>query len=75
MEDEYTPPTQPSGSLVPPRKIPGTAVGIATPPPPRPESIHPTERRGFLHRMLKLTLDSVDDFADAVAAGLGLRHR
>ena len=75
MDDDFVPPTQPSGSLVPPRKIPGTAVGIATPPPPRPESLDETARTGFLRRMLKLTFDSVDNFADAVAAGLGLRHR
>jgi hypothetical protein len=33
--EEWTPKPQESGSLDPPRRRPPTAVGIATPPPPR----------------------------------------
>ena len=35
MDDEFTPPTQPFGALVPPPKMPGTAVAAATPSPSR----------------------------------------
>ena len=74
MED-YTPPTQPSGALVPPTKLPPTAVALAS-PAPLPHR-HP---RSFTHsnpitRFVGQTLDVVDEFADAVAEGLGLRPR
>jgi hypothetical protein len=75
MED-FTPPTQPSDALVPPPKIPGTAIATSAPEPPRP----PRHARSFrdpnpIRRLLTGALDLVDDLADAVAGGLGLRHR
>jgi hypothetical protein len=76
MEDETPiPPTQPSGALVPPTRIPPTA--LATLPAPLPHGRPPTPRayaelRGF-ERFFARTLDAVDEFADTVAENLGLR--
>jgi hypothetical protein len=77
MEDSDTPPTQPSGFLVPPTKIPRTALAVATPPPPRePRRVRGGRSRlspgGFFAEML---FNALDDVADAIAVGLGLRHR
>ena len=77
MEDADSPPTQSSGFLVPPTKIPGTALATATPPPPREPRITRRARSrlsvvGFFAEAL---LDAVDDVADAVAVGLHLRDR
>jgi hypothetical protein len=33
MEDDPTPPTQPFGDLVPPPKVPPTALALASPAP------------------------------------------
>jgi hypothetical protein len=78
MDDEFIPPTQPFGALVPPPKIPGTAVAAATPSPQPQRS--PGERfrlrsRGSLWRLVDRTLDAVDEVADQIALGLGLRQR
>jgi hypothetical protein len=75
MED-FTPPTQPSGALVPPPKGPGTAIAVSVPEPP---NRHPRHARSVhdpnpIRRFIKRTLDVVDGMADAVAGGLGLRH-
>ena len=77
MEDADTPRTQSSGFLVPPTKVPRTALAVATPPPPRgPRALRGSRSRlslpGFFTEML---FNALDDVADAVAAGLGLRHR
>lgn len=75
MED-FTPPTQPSDALVPPPKTPGTAIATSAPEPPRPPR-HPRSFRdpNPIRRFITSTLDLVDDMADAVAGGLGLRHQ
>jgi hypothetical protein len=75
MED-FTPPTQPSDDLVPPPKVPGTAIATSAPEPPRPPR-HPRSLRdpNPIRRLLTGALDLVDDLADAVAGGLGLRHQ
>jgi hypothetical protein len=76
MEDETpTPPTQPSGALVPPTRLPPTA--LATLPAPLPHGRRPTPRaypelRGA-QRFFALAFDAVDEFADTVAENLGLR--
>jgi hypothetical protein len=78
MDDEFTPPTEPFGALVPPPKIPGTAVAAAT---PAPQPQRPSRKRyevggrGAIWRLVERTLDAVDDVADQIALGLGLRHR
>ena len=78
MDDEFIPPTQPFGALVPPPKIPGTAVAAATPAPQpqRPSrERHGLRGTGGLWRFVERTLDAVDEVADRIALGLGLRHR
>ena len=77
MDDEFIPPTQPFGALVPPPKIPGTAIAAATPAPlpRRPSHERFGLRRGGLWRLVERTLDAVDEVADQIALGLGLRHR
>jgi hypothetical protein len=77
MDDEFIPPTQPFGALVPPPKIPGTAVAAATPAPqPQRPSRERFELRGRgLWAFFERTLDAVDEVADQIALGLGLRAR
>ena len=74
MED-YTPPTQPSGALVPPTKLPPTAVATASPAPLLPRQPRSLTESNPITRFVRQTLDVVDEFADAVAEGLGLRPR
>lgn len=75
--DNLSPPAQSSGFLVPPTKIPGTALATATPPPPREPRIVRRSQSGlsFIGVFAEKLLDAVDDVADAVAVGLGLRNR
>jgi hypothetical protein len=74
--DSPSPPTQPSGFLVPPTKTPRTALATATPPPPRePSIVRSRGRRSAIGFVAKVFFDAVDDVADAIAAGLGLRDR
>jgi hypothetical protein len=76
MDDADTPPTQPSGSLGPPTKIPTTALALVTPPPPpAPRLLLRTpSRTNTAQFFANLILDSVDEVADAVAGTLGLRR-
>lgn len=75
--DERIPDTQPSGALVPPPRIPPTAVATAAPLPPRPpRPPRPPLRRGPVARLRTLVnavLDELDTMGDRVAASLGLR--
>lgn len=78
MDDYTPPPTQPSGALVPPPKFPGTAVAAATPAPlpGRPQRQRmPFMRSDAWAQFLERAFDAVDELADTVAAGLGLRQR
>jgi hypothetical protein len=77
MEDDPTPPTQPFGDLVPPPKVPPTALALASPAPlPHRQPASPTlYDAGALQRLIAQTLDLVDSIADTVAEGLGLRGR
>lgn len=78
MEDytDYTPPTQPSGALVPPPKVPGTALATASPAPLLPpfRQTRSLSDPNAIRRLIQLTLDAVDDLADTLAEGLGLRR-
>lgn len=83
MDDDTmppTPPTQPSGALVPPPSGPPTSIALATPEPPvppRPDRLpfmkSDVSARDRLQRLFNRTLDNVDELADAVAQGLRLR--
>ena len=78
MEDDTpTPPTQPFGDLVPPPKGPPTALALASPAPlPHGRSSAPDLYDvGALQRFIARTFDIVDNIADTVAEGLGLRGR
>jgi hypothetical protein len=73
MEDS-TPLTQPSGALVPPPSGPPTAVALATPePPPAPRIAFPSARSYPFRQLINQTLDAVDELADTLAEGLGIR--
>jgi hypothetical protein len=77
--DFIPPPTQPSDSLVPPPRPPGTAIAAATPGPeplPRRHLRHPRSFRDAhpVRRLIEQTLDAVDGLADALAGELGLRR-
>ena len=76
-DDDFTPPTEPFGALVPPPKLPPTALALASPAPlrPRQPSRKPRFRGGGFEQLVARTLDIVDDVADTVAEGLGLRRR
>ena len=46
MSDDFTPETEPSGALVPPNRLPPTAVGVMTPEPePAPYAHHNSHAR------------------------------
>ena len=70
MDD--TPLPEPRGALVPPRRVPPTAVGVAPPPPPRPYERVPAQRP-FLRRLLSACFDVLDHFGDDIAHALRLR--
>ena len=77
VEPEFTPPTEPSGALVPPPpKLPTAIEAMSSPPPPPPRS---TRRRldKELAETAKLAvtvaLDALDRMGDAIADAAGLR--
>jgi hypothetical protein len=78
MDDAVpNPQTQPSGALVPPPRVPPAAVATATPEPPplRPERQPFMKQRSKAIQFLRQTFDAVDELADSIAEGLGLRPR
>ena len=76
FEEEFTPPTQPFGALVPPPKGPRTALATASPAPlpPRPSTRRTLRDRDTLQYFISRTLDVVDSVADTIAEGIGLRR-
>ena len=72
--DEYTPPTEPSGSLVPPPRGPTTALALSTPEPPiPPRRLEPYMKSFSIEQLLRRTFDTIDEVADTLAEGLGIR--
>jgi hypothetical protein len=73
-DDDPTPPTEPKGALVPPPRLPPTAVSAAAagaePRPPRPVRAwtqpQPARRRPWLFRTVKTALDVLDGIADGL---------
>ena len=70
---ERTPETQPDGSLVPPPRVPPTALATMTPEPPRPDrdDLAVTRRRSAV--LLAGVLDQLDRLGDRIAGAVGLR--
>jgi hypothetical protein len=75
-DDDLTPPTQPEGALVPPPRLPPTAVGAATagpePRPSRPVRVWTPPRaprpRPWLFRTVKTALNVLDALAEGLLA-------
>jgi len=66
--DDDTPSTQPTTVEI-------TVLAVTTPLPPELRVERPPRDRNAVEHIANLVLDSVDDVADAVATGLGLRDR
>ena len=78
MSEDFTPETQPSGSLVPPDKKPPTAVGAATSPPPPPLPALRSARaarRMSIGVFVERVLDTLDLLGDTIASAAGLRSQ
>lgn len=78
MNSEPVPQPEPRGALVPPPRYPPTAVGVATPPPPREPRRWASEQamrgpRPALWRLLRACLDALDRVGDGVARAFGAR--
>jgi hypothetical protein len=78
VEPEFTPPTEPSGALVPPPPKPPTAVAAMTPPapppPPRPRRRLDREIADTAKLAVSVALDALDRMGDAIAEATGLRR-
>lgn len=67
MEDPSGPVPEERGALVPPTRVPPTAVGLLTPQPPehrRPRNREPA--LAFLRRAVNASLDVADRIAEGV---------
>ena len=74
--DDRSPETQPAGALVPPPRVPPTAVATSAPLPPRPQRRRETAPASIgqsLARALRSALDELDLLGDRIAAAAGLR--
>jgi hypothetical protein len=70
--DDHTPETEPSGALVPPPRVPPTAVATSAPLPPRALPRFATTRWS-LRGILDSALDQLDRVGDRIADAVGLR--
>ena len=71
--DEWHPDTQTAGALIPPPRVPPTAIATSAPLPPRsPRSRH-TTRSERVPDLIKRALDQLDSIADRIAETVGLR--
>ena len=70
--DEHSPETQPSGSLVPPPRVPPGALATAAPQPPHRPSR--SVRRSYgVRDLVSDALDRLDALGDRIAGAVGLR--
>ena len=77
MSEEFTPETEPSGSLVPPIKVPPTAIATSASPPPPPRPAFPRIRapeRMTIGAFVEKVLDTLDSVGDSIARVAGLRQ-
>jgi hypothetical protein len=72
-DDERLPEPQPGGALVPPPSYPHTALATASPLSPRRWDHDVDVARGLFDRVLRSTLDALDDAGDRIATAMGLR--
>ena len=70
--DDFTPETEPSGALVPPPRVPPTALALASPAPAPMRRTSETDLGAF-GRFVDTAFDVVDRVADTVATVLLLR--
>ena len=73
MIDGQSPLPEPRGGLVPPGRLPPTAIGVATPPPPEPIHVWIHGRRPLLRRLMSKFLDSLNGLGDSLARTLHVR--
>lgn len=75
MSEDFTPDTQPEGSLVPPNSNPPTAVAAAEAPLParRPSLPRMHSSRGIGYYVERM-LDTLDDLGDTIARVARLRR-
>jgi hypothetical protein len=83
--DELTPEPEPGGDLVPPPRVPPTALAASTPEPGDVEprrtralarfeaGLPPVPGRASLARTIDAALDALDVAGDAIAEAIGLR--
>ena len=79
MSADFDPTPESHGALVPPVRHPPTAVGVATPPPPRPPRPVRVEPQGsWLVRAIgagvTAVLDAADTMGDALRSAVGLER-
>ena len=73
-DDERIPESQPSVALVPPPRVPSTALAAAAPLPPRQWDADDTRAaRDFFARVVRTTFDALDNVGDSIAVAIGLR--
>jgi hypothetical protein len=70
--NDWTPEPQPFGWLEPPRKYPPTAVGVATPPPPRRPHRRSTRSRWHFRKIAAVAALGVATSSAGIAAGIAL---
>jgi hypothetical protein len=73
--DDRIPETQPSGALVPPPRVPPTAVATSAPLPPRGPGGHAARvhsSRTGAGAFLAAALDELDRLGDGIAGALGI---
>jgi hypothetical protein len=75
MSEDFTPETEPAGSLVPPIKHPPTAVEATDVPlPPRPALTRIRQGEGGIGAFVERMLDTLDAVGDSIARVARLRR-